>query len=420
MKRTTGQRRGFCPSLWTPMESGDGLLVRVRAGRGARGIDASQLRALVQLAQEHGNGLIEVTRRARLQLRGVRAESLLTLQESLLRLGLGESSANDRRAALIVNPWSGLSDECAPLDVVAEALEAALATSPEFAGLSDKFGVVLDSGFSLSSIAADIHVDLAPAQPDWAELHVANQSDGWLRLGRCRAADVASCLIGLVCILRASGDKQRMRDVVASQGLFALQEQLGALLESSQRTAARHVLAPGVGFHRGAIDWLELGIAFGSAEPETWLQIADLAERSGTSEIRFTPFRSLILPSVTARDHDSSREAGWIVDPTDPLLRVMACPGAPACRSGHGETRVLARRLAPLLAAGELLHVSGCAKGCAHSGASDVTVVRKPEGCALAFGRSAAETAESDALSLDALRTQLSREVHTRTQSARP
>ena len=67
-------------------------------------------------------------------------------------------------------------------------------------------------------------------------------------------------------------------------------------------------------------------------------------------------------------------ELGLIVDENDPLLRVDACPGAPACRSASVDTRATARGLAASGLAGTL-HVSGCAKGCARSMAADLTLV---------------------------------------------
>jgi precorrin-3B synthase len=65
----------------------------------------------------------------------------------------------------------------------------------------------------------------------------------------------------------------------------------------------------------------------------------------------------------------------------DPLLRVDACPGAPACASATVATHALARALAASLdslgggGARPSLHVSGCAKGCARARPADVTLV---------------------------------------------
>ncbi len=55
-----------------------------------------------------------------------------------------------------------------------------------------------------------------------------------------------------------------------------------------------------------------------------------------------------------------------ITDPADPRLRVTACTGAPGCPQALQPTRDLARTLAPQVPQGQHLHVSGCAKGCAH------------------------------------------------------
>jgi hypothetical protein len=44
--------------------------------------------------------------------------------------------------------------------------------------------------------------------------------------------------------------------------------------------------------------------------------------------------------------------------------------------------------------------VSGCAKGCAHSGASSITLVRRSAGCSVGFDLTAAQTAETTPLSI--------------------
>ena len=62
---------------------------------------------------------------------------------------------------------------------------------------------------------------------------------------------------------------------------------------------------------------------------------------------------------------------------------VAACAGAPACPQAGGPTRPLARALAAGVPRGAMLHVSGCAKGCAHPGPAAVTLVAVPGGFAL-------------------------------------
>ena len=65
-------RRGACPGLSTPMPTGDGLLVRLLP-IGTVALDA--LDALCVAAQAHGNGVIEVTGRGNIQVRGLCSNS---------------------------------------------------------------------------------------------------------------------------------------------------------------------------------------------------------------------------------------------------------------------------------------------------------------------------------------------------------
>lgn len=434
------------------MESGDGLLVRVRARHGARGIRASELRAVAQLAAAHGNGLLEVTRRARLQVRGVRADSLGALQHSIVELGLAADSAALEQSAdaLIVTPWSGLSPACADLDATAAALESALAQARACEGASSKLGILLDSGYALVSIAADIHVDIDAQSSERARIHVSSGPEAWSYLGDCDVADVAKLVVALLSALRESSTCERVRELVAAVGLNALRELARGSARSFEAASAKEVKLPrrqqnakrrqgssadtdhricsmGASSAAGSPAWLEFGLPFGSGDRATWGALASIAERYGSSEIRVTPSRTALVPGVERAQLAAALElaeaTGWITDPSDPLLRVAACPGAPACRSAAGETRTLARELAPLLGANESLHVSGCAKGCAHGGPASITVVRRADGCSLGFGLSAAQTAEADRQALPELRATLVRRsapAHARTLARDP
>lgn len=59
--------KGWCPGALRPMLSGDGLVVRVRPHGGR--LAATQAAGIAELAARHGNGLIDVTSRANLQVR---------------------------------------------------------------------------------------------------------------------------------------------------------------------------------------------------------------------------------------------------------------------------------------------------------------------------------------------------------------
>ena len=87
---STAQIKGWCPGVLSPMLSGDGLLVRVRPHAGR--LMPGQAAGIAALADRYGNGVLDLTTRANLQLRGVSPASHRALMNGLLDLGLVDTS----------------------------------------------------------------------------------------------------------------------------------------------------------------------------------------------------------------------------------------------------------------------------------------------------------------------------------------
>jgi precorrin-3B synthase len=111
-----------------------------------------------------------------------------------------------------------------------------------------------------------------------------------------------------------------------------------------------------------------LAAPFGRLEAQQLEILVAAASRAGASELRLSPWRALYV------DAEFAAPAGLIADEGDPILRVEACPGAPACASSSVDTRRTARLLVSAGFGGSI-HVSGCAKGCARSTAADLVLV---------------------------------------------
>jgi hypothetical protein len=149
-----GTIRGWCPNAWRPMEAGDGLLVRVKP-RMAR-LTAPQARALCEAALRHGNGIIDLTRRANLQLRGVGESQWRPLLESLITLGLvDEDPTLEARRTILVAPDWQVGDDT---HRIATALVEALPALPPLPG---KIGFVVDAGPApvLTGEAGDFRIE---------------------------------------------------------------------------------------------------------------------------------------------------------------------------------------------------------------------------------------------------------------------
>jgi precorrin-3B synthase len=430
MSELNRKARGYCPSVWTPMPSGDGLIVRVRPHH-AR-MPAVHLGELARLARACGNGIIELTRRGNLQIRGVSASSWPRLSAALVELGLaGAGPESEARPTLYVCPLSGLDPRCPRLEPLADALDELLSTVDMGRRLPDKFSVVLGGGSQSSSeLSADVHVRLHPAHPDVADLLVAGNFTGGghisgngsitggvaeaTPLGACPTSDVVDAVCRLLLALDAfPSERRRMRDAVAAD-LDHLRRSLEPLgLGPARREAAWG--SPEVGYHTGSVDWFGYALPFGSANADAWAAIARSAERLGTGEVRFTPTRHVLVSGVRPSDREALVEFGQRrslgVRRPARTIELVACSGSPACGSAQGETRELARRLGKLLdgsgRAPATLHVSGCEKSCARDEAADVTLVHAADGLRLGFGRDVRGTLATAPLSLDSVRRQL-------------
>ncbi len=121
--------RGWCPTIHAPMPSGDGLLARVKPFGGR--LPAAALAALAHAAATYANGIVELTSRGNIQIRGVHAPAAFA--QAILAAGLADPDP-DREARRNVTPHPGCDDT-----LVADA-EALLANTP---GHPPKVGVVV-------------------------------------------------------------------------------------------------------------------------------------------------------------------------------------------------------------------------------------------------------------------------------------
>ena len=116
--------RGWCPGLYTPMASGDGLLVRVRPPRATLAVDAA--RRLVQAASQFGNGVLELTSHAATQVRGLSSDSIAPFAAAMVEAGLADADPEIERCRIVIVP--PLADDV--VHGVANAIETSLGHLP--------------------------------------------------------------------------------------------------------------------------------------------------------------------------------------------------------------------------------------------------------------------------------------------------
>ncbi|MFG6581872.1 precorrin-3B synthase [Sulfitobacter sp. 1A12779] len=334
--------KGWCPGALRPMLSGDGLVVRLRVPQGR--LTPAQARGVAGLATRYGNGMLDLSNRGNLQLRGVdpaRHEGLIDALRALALIDVDERT--ERRRNIMVSPFWQAGDDT---DFLCQALSAA-AQAHALPDVSAKFGYAVDAG------------PQPVLQADPADIRFERSAEGQLLLcieGATRGKPVTRATavpeaIALAEWVRAQGVTRAARATATGAPLPAGFD--------CPRQAGQGTPAPGL-YPAGAL----VACAFGQMEAETLAALAEFGP------LRLTPWRRLLIEGAP-RLPDL---AGLITAADDPLLRVVACIGAPGCAQGRGETRGLARHLAAVVPKGQRLHVSGCAKGCAAPRATDLTL----------------------------------------------
>jgi len=365
------ETKGWCPGALRPMLSGDGWVVRVRPFGGR--IQAAQADGLAALAAAHGNGLIDISNRANIQLRGVRETSHAPLLEGLRALGLLDTDIDaESRRNILVQPFWRAGDDTATI----AADLTGLLKDDDLPELPGKFGYALDSGHTptLQNAPADVRLE----RDDKGNLIVIAEGSG---TGKPVSNKTAA--MEMISLARwfsdARGEYRRMASLLES----------GASLPNGFDVPRQTNLAgPAPGL---SIEGALVGLTFGQMTSGTLAQLA----KHGA--LRMTPWRMVLIEGA----HQMPDIGGIITRPDDPLLRVVACTGAPGCAQALGDTRVLARRLAHLTQ--EMLHVSGCAKGCAHPRAAALTVTATTAGYNLIRNGTASDDPDMTDLTPDTL-----------------
>jgi precorrin-3B synthase len=374
--------RGACPSLPVPMETGDGLLVRLIVNAP---IPLDAFIGLCDAARMHGNGTMEVSARGSLQVRGLTSLSAPLFAAALAALDI---AMNDG-VPILADPLP--DDPASPIDANGLAAQLRAAIAEARLALAPKVSVVVDGGGSvdLDAIAADIRLrtvmsDKGPR----LELALAGDAVTAAPIAMVATEDAVDEVLVLLKAIAARGADARAGDLVTSRARWP-----GAALRQTPRghTIGRHPLKENA-FALG------LGLAFGHEDADALIALARIAKENGANWVRPAPDRALLFGPLGAGGAEAMRVAayrlGFITDAADPRHRIAACPGAPSCAHGLIAARALAAELArhvSLSGDGIAVHVSGCAKGCAHPPAAPFTIVGCEQGCGIVRDGSARE-----------------------------
>lgn len=175
---TTRQRPDRCPGVLRPWPADDGALVRLRLPGGR--LPTRSLLDLIAVAERHGDGVVHLTGRANLQVRGlplvdgVLPEHVVADVEAT---GLLPSRAHDLVRNLMASPQTGLAGGRADLRPVVAELDALLCAEPRTARLPGRFLFVLDDGRG-DLADRDLDLGLIALDADTAQLRLGTHRWG--------------------------------------------------------------------------------------------------------------------------------------------------------------------------------------------------------------------------------------------------
>lgn len=391
-----------CPGLFNITPARDGGLCRLKLPLGE--LTAPQLRAVAAGSNRFGNGIVEITNRSNLQIRGVRPEQGDALAGMLLAAGLGIADmAAEPIRNVMVSPTAGI-DPGARIDVrpIALNLLARLTATPDCHRLSPKFSILIDGGERVAAAAHPQDIWLAAAPHAGHTVfafglagHPPASASADSILGAVapqHAADLVSALIALF-LRHADEDTPRYRDTIARHGiaplLSALKDDAVFPLLPPDALEGWHRAPPAslghIGTHPQAqAGLMHLGAAppLGRLAPHRIEALADLIDAYPGIKLRLTPWQSVLLVDVPEADAASLRNEmirlGFACDADDPLASLHACSGSTGCPRTACDTKADGLRLAALLGQHGVhrdVHLTGCERSCASARVADFTLL---------------------------------------------
>jgi precorrin-3B synthase len=390
-------RRGECPTLQRPMQTGDGLLARLRPLDNH--LTLGEVRALAGAAQAHGNGIVEITARGSLQIRGLKPETVAPFERAVLGSGISVTTG----LGVETGPLAGLDQsELVDMRPLAEELRRRVSEHVPPLQLAPKLAVTLDGGgrFHLGHITADIRVTAFERGGRTGFLLAVGGTNRTARpVVALEQEHVLDAVIAVLEHLAATGPAARSKDIdLSSLGtLYDPGIKQPDIAYDPENLTGIHALDP-------ECDRYSLGVVFPycQADSAALIGFADAAEKLGVDAIRLAPDHGFLvngLSRAVAEELKTQAESlGFWTAADDPRQAMALCAGSRGCASAFFDTRALAETIlafAPdLCDTSFTLHLSGCPKGCAHPAATLLALTGAPTGYGLVVnGAASAEPA---------------------------
>ncbi|GLY05593.1 precorrin-3B synthase [Actinoplanes sp. NBRC 101535] len=342
-----------CPGALRLHPAADGLVARVRLVGGM--LTGGRLRALRVLAQELGDGCLELTSRANLQIRGLQAEGAEILAARLRDAGLLPSLTHDPVRNIAAPPLAGPG-----LRALVARLDDAILADPGLPRLPGKFLFAI----GVVPIASDVAA--VPAGDRFA-IRFAGHDTGL----RVAADRVVSTMVAAAHAFLAEREAQRgdgpavwrLREL--DDGPARVTGRLGLVTEPVAVAAPVPAVEPGGLL--GVLEQPDGGYAAGALVPLGRLTPVPMEVLEAADQLVVTPWRGVIVADLSRSAAAAWTErliaAGLATAADSRWVGVTACAGLPGCARSRADVRADAAT-ASRFVDGLPVHWVGCERGC--------------------------------------------------------
>jgi precorrin-3B synthase len=357
----------------------DGHLARIRLPGGE--ITGPQLAHLARAAAELGDGHLELTARANIQLRGI--TDVDAVAEIVLEAGLVPSATHEKVRNIAAGPLSGRIGGIGDVRALIAPLDEALRADDRLASLSGRFLFGLDDGRGdILRRDPDVCAVARMTTERGPAVDIVVAGETW---GSAVGTDaVVAAMLGVAREFAAvAGTAWRISDLDA-ETLAGLGERARAGLNESIRRDLD--LGDAAGPVVGWFDQDDGAVMLGAV-----VELARIPSRLAEflaaidTPIIITPDREILTCDLSEAVAETVVRVlapmGLIFDAASPWALVSCCAGAPGCASGLAPVRddLLARVRdgAPVT---EREHWVGCGRGCGSPATQHLRVEAEPDG----------------------------------------
>ncbi|MFI5109607.1 MAG: ferredoxin--nitrite reductase [Terriglobales bacterium] len=383
------------------------FMMRIRMPNGFAA--SEQFRAIAELSRRLGNALVDITTRQQIELRGFAIGSVPEIWERLRGVNLHSlQTGMDNVRNINGCALAGLTpDELIDASSVVFELDRMLVGSdgnPEFTNLPRKFNVTITGCRANCTHNESQDIALVPARRGgrfgFNVLAGGKMGSGGFTIASplgvfVEPAEAAPVSAELIRIFRDHGPREarskiRFAFLIEQWGIERLRTELearvGHKLEPPGEDARRRQHADHLGVTRQRQTGLMavgLCVPTGRLRPDQMDELAALADKYGTGEIRLTTGQNAILANVPDECVEPLLREPLLreLSPTpSPFFRGMvACTGTDFCNLAQIQTKKLAIELSTALeerfgadGSSFTINWSGCPAGCGNHQAADI------------------------------------------------